>query len=345
MNSIVKSNIFRNNRNLLLTNLPFLILLLLFSVASYRYYYNSFWGPFTISRSELFSIKDAKSLKEYYLVIDGDSVLDFGLTHVEQKIEKSSKKIKSESTIGYYEVLLIDDRLLILYTKSQTDLLVYKGSVEALPSDVRNKFINKFGSDIKYTVLPFMLDTTKFHNTGYFGIFILIAGYIFVFYNLIKLLRRYLNYKVHPSFNILKYYGNPNNSKSSIDKEFQNKENCLFLNKCKFSRSWLIIPKFYKTYFINLGYIVWIYKRQTKYIINFIPYISEYSAIIITRFGKVFEINTFTENIDKILEVIYKRMPWIFIGYSKDNLNLYRKNFSQFVFLVDERRKEYLNEK
>src|SRR6266478_2950072 len=232
MDSIIEPQLRRTNRNLLITNLVILVLLLLMTWAFSRYYYNFSYGPFACSRGDLLSITNPESRKEYFVIIQGDSVFDSGFSHVQRTYDKYTNHLKSEWTTGYYELLLINQKLLIVYTEHPSISINYTGSLDTIPHDLRKEFIDKSESAVKETVLPYMLDATPFRTGGYWGLSLIMLVFLISIWNLQNLFRRFVNPSLHPINKSLQPYGDPVQLAGSIENEFRSLDRCVEFPKC-----------------------------------------------------------------------------------------------------------------
>ena len=344
MENVTKYHIRRTTRNTLVTNLFVLALLLLITWTVHTYYYNFFFGPFPLSGADLVAIHNIESREQYFVTVNGDTTYDTGIYQVEKDVDQSSKLVRSQTTKGYYQALLIDHRLLIVYTEHQSTATSFSGVLSHIPYDLQEEFIDKTDSTVHDAFLPFYLDATSFRSSGYWGLVFLLPVYGITFWILRKAIRMSRNPSLHPIYNSLQQYGDPVEISNSIDNEFLIQEHFTKLPGCTLSASWLVVTNFYKTDFIPINDILWIYKQRTKHSVNFIPSGSSYKAILITRSGNRMEINAKEKAVNTILETIFQRIPWIQIGYSDQLMKIFRKDLQQLTANVDTRREELLQQ-
>lgn len=173
------------------------------------------------------------------------------------------------------------------------------------------------------------------------------GGWVFVVFESPLLILCILNFRKyilrretpsqHPIHKSLNLYGDPDSLITQIDNEFRSNEKLVFFSKSAITNSWLLIPNMFTAHFIPLSYIIWIYKHRTTNLINFIPLIT-YKSIIITRNGLQFDMPNSQAKVNKALEAIYERVPWIQVGYSKDLMHLRNTNLREFVSAIDTRK-------
>ena len=88
--------------------------------------------------------------------------------------------------------------------------------------------------------------------------------------------------------------------------------------------------------------LVWIYKKQTKHSINFIPTGTTYEVVIHLRDGQITTQSAAAAVVDQVLAALAQGCPWIAAGYSEELNKLWTKSRQEFVAEVDARRQEYL---
>lgn len=338
--STIEYQIGRSNRNFLISNLILLVLLILVAWSASRYYYNFFWGPFNISREELVSIDSPQSRQEYFVVVQGDTVIDSGYSKVEQTINHFADKVQSQQTVGLYQLLFVNHRLLIVYTKGPSTEISYSGSLETIPSDLRTTLVKEIRSEDSVITLPYMLNATSFRNDGYLGLFILLPTVMIVLWNLRKVIRRSIDHSVHPIYKSLERHGDARQIAGSIDNEFRAQLHLVELMKCSLTENWLIVPHFLTSEFVPLSQILWIFNEKIKHSIDFIPIFSTYKAVVITYSGERIEIGSRESTVNKILSTIQERIPWVAFGFSERFNKLFRKDHRLLIAEVERQREE-----
>ncbi len=337
MENIIESEIRRTSRNLLLTNLGILIFCLLVFFSNLRYYKNFFEGPFNISKQELISIKDPSARQEYYITIKGDSIYDSGYYQIEQTLDKYSKAVKSERKVASYDLLDLDDKSLLVHSEYPEHSTTLTGYLDYKPNDLRKEF-----ADDKF--LPFMIYTSRFKASGYFGLIILIPLFLLSLWNIQNAIFRLENPAKHPIHKSLKQFGDISQIESSIINEFHNQDQYLKIPKAHLSKSWLVIPRFFKTDYIHNNSLIWLYKVHTKHSVNWIPTGSTYKIKIFLKEIKYIAISYDQNEADYFLKIIYKRNPWVHLGYSDKLNNELHSKPRLFIDVVEYRRNEMLNE-
>jgi hypothetical protein len=343
MENIIELEIRRTSKNLLLFNLGLLIFGILLYCSFIKYYHNFFDGPFQISKQELISISDPTSHEDYFVTIKGDSIFNSGYYQTEQTLDKYSKEVKYESKIGIYNILILNNKLLLVYSKNGESSTTLTGSLDCVPNDLRKKLIDK-SKFSNYILLPFMLDTSGFKGRGYFGLIILIPLFLISLWNIQNSIRRLIKPSIHPIYKSFKQFGDTLQVENSIIDEFRRQNQYLKIPKAHLSRNWLVITRFFKTSFVNTNSVIWIYKKHTKHSVNRIPYWNSYKVMLFIKEIKFIEIPCNESEVEYFIKIFYQRNPWLYLGYSEKTNNQLHTNPKEFIQYVEYKKKEILNE-
>lgn len=87
--------------------------------------------------------------------------------------------------------------------------------------------------------------------------------------------------------------------------------------------------------------LIWIYKKQTRHSVNFIPTGSTYEVIMHTRDGAERTMSASCKVVDQVLQTLAGGCPWIVAGYSDQLKNLWSSSKVDFIAEVDARRQEF----
>jgi hypothetical protein len=200
MENTLLSIIARSNRKTLLISLCILLFIGLFIWFNKNYYYNAIYGPFPKTKHELISITDFNKEKECYLQVSGDKVFNSGITQIQQQVDKYSKRVESENTVGFYQVLLLDNKCLVLYSNNQDSSTQRVGALTSLSTDLRKKIVKSAEMEDGDWLLPFMLDTTAYSTYAYIGLSLLVPALILSLLSLVNAIRRTIDPNKHPFY-------------------------------------------------------------------------------------------------------------------------------------------------
>ena len=198
MDEVLAAEIKQATTRQFLTNLGVVILVALIIWGYSKYYYNFIYGPFSISSSQLSSISNPNSIREYFITVKGDTIFDSGFTQIEKQVDNYTKKVTSQSAVGYYQLLLVNDRLLIVLTEHQSTSKQWVGTLVPVPDDLRKNLIEDPELKISEMCLPIMLDTAPFRRYGYVGLAILIPALAISLWNIYSSVRRLVDPSLHP---------------------------------------------------------------------------------------------------------------------------------------------------
>jgi len=87
--------------------------------------------------------------------------------------------------------------------------------------------------------------------------------------------------------------------------------------------------------------LIWIYKKQTKHSVNFIPTGTTYEVIMNLRDGREKTMSGAAKVVEHILHTLAVGCPWIVAGYSKELDATWTRKRKDFIADVDARRQAY----
>jgi hypothetical protein len=212
----------------------------------------------------------------------------------------------------------------------------------------RNLFIFNLG----LTLLASWVISWFFFDFKILGKIILVALLLaFPIYNFYKLYRRLENPLNHPDYKSLLRLGNPSEIAKHIEEDFS--KNIIFpenegfsqSNKLKITPNWIMMKGFFHFHIIHVTELVWVYIKQTKHSVNFIPTGSTYSLIFNSTYMKNMEVEIKGEMLGEskkeksgsLIEVIHSIAPWAIYGFSEEIKALWETNPGALVQEVNQR--------
>ena len=142
----------------------------------------------------------------------------------------------------------------------------------------------------------------------------------------------------HPLFAKLAKYGTLQDVRARIDAEIRGEGGGEKFGAIQVTTNWLIHAGAYKTEVMASRDIAWAYPKVTKHYHSGIPTGKTYSSIIRDTKGQSIEVAGKKDAVPKLLESLQERMPWVWIGFSKELDALWRKDKPKFFQLIDQRR-------
>lgn len=327
----------RCNRNLLLVNalIPIAVILVIF--LSYNYYYNFFFGPFSMDAATVTAIRDLENQKKEYVTVTGSDVFHTGLQILETRYEEGTNRVITSKVTTDYLYLVVNDLLLVVKAAPNSTGLSYTGALTTIPADVKAELISIVAeegvsfTDFDRIVLPFMVDAQYSNAIGYIGIFACIPLFLLAVWNLIRYGRRVSDPLEHPIYKKLGKYGAPEAVASNIDQDIAS-TGVPVTKTIIISDSWLVKKNFFGLTLVPLKDAVWMYKHITKHRVNYvIPAGKSYSLVIHLKNKKRTQIVMSQKNVDTAIELILRKSPHIVSGYSDVLAYLWNKNFSAFL--------------
>jgi len=174
-----------------------------------------------------------------------------------------------------------------------------------------------------------------------FGLVLTVLIFGFVGYLSYKVYVRYKDFKKSPVYLQIKRFGDDKKIINSLNRELSNEKNMLVFGTLILTDCWLINTSFLNFFIMNLNELCWVYINQTKHSVNFIPTGSSYKLIVNFLEGKERHFSLGSNSV-KLLEEIYKRTPWVVIGFDEGLLYEWRKKKEEFILEVVHQREQYL---
>ncbi len=208
---------------------------------------NGLWSK-KVYLDEKTSIKRFYIDNKYYLKFDDPNTFHSG---VEQVYENSlNYKLYINplkpiyGTSGEYIISSIGDKYMIIKVKKYDENMTsFKGVVVETGDDFPPSIINESDLDIdKKKVLPFIFDTTRGIEKFYYVWALIILSIFSVnIYNYIKIIKIKIDYRKHPIYNKLAFFGDNACIMDQIDSEIQGSQHSK--QKTIYTDSWVIWRK------------------------------------------------------------------------------------------------------
>jgi hypothetical protein len=330
----VAHQIRRTNRNLLILGTALLAIIAAIVSFTWREVYNYIFGPFPIQTSELTAIWNPDQPKRYFLKVQGEKSFSTGMRVVDADHKENVRAV--------VVALVVGKRLLLVKTPSDSHQLEFKGALTAMPPEVQSgtvDAIEKKYPNLKGAFLPFMLDATGFRDSD--SILVAVFGFLLTGMGLFLVglsILRMATPEKHPLFAKLERYGQLQDVRMRIDSDMRSEGGGEKFGGLHITTNWLIHAAAYKTHVMSARDVVWAYLKITKHYHNGIPTGKTYSAIIRDSKGQSVEVSGKKDSVPKLLEAMQRRMPWIFIGYTKELDALWHKEKPKFYQLMEQRR-------
>ena len=105
---------------------------------------------------------------------------------------------------------------------------------------------------------------------------------------------------------------------------------------------WLIKKSFFTFDFFNTSDICWVYIKQTKQSVNFVPVGTTYQIILNMRSGKELAKMINEKDQQYMMEFVHKNAPWAAFGFSEELKQMWRKKKREFISLVEKRYDDFV---
>jgi len=344
-NNYIGGEIRRSNRNLLIVNAVLVLIVVGIFVLSGRYLYNALAGPFPMTVDGLADIKDPQTASKYFVSLHGVQAREAGLQIMDQRVNKYSRKVTSESLSAVYFAFPVRTKLLLLKSPSTKAGQDYDGALVAVPKDVRDWYNGKLrprNLEFNDVFMPYMIDATSFRTEAYWLLAICGPLLLLGLYNLFKGVTRASNYASSPIAKQLALIGPPEQVAAAIQNEILQYGNRSPLKGTMLTASWLMRSSFYGLKVSHLNDILWLYQKVTKHTTNGVPTGTTFSVTIGDRNGSRFECGGKQPEVVKFIETVYAGVPWVVTGYSPDLNTKFTKQRAEFAAMVQQRRDQLL---
>jgi hypothetical protein len=339
-NSLVHSTIRRSNRNQLILCAVGAFLLVGLAALNIRYFYNFFFGPFPADRQMLLAATDVGTLRQYFVKISGDQVLDTGAQEVSRNTKTGSERVTAS-----FMALLLDDQFLIVKAPDDKETTTFTGYLEAMPSDVRTEIIadiEREVPEVRGAFLPYMLNTESFRGTGYVALGLGIPLFGLCLWGLARAIRRTNDPSTHPILRALGRFGPPDYVASQIDAEMI--ATTSKVGGVHLTPNWLVHAGSANLSATRIEDVVWAYKQVTQHRTNGIPTGKTYAAQIWDRHGVRITVTGKEPVVTQALEAVAQRVPWVLAGYSPELEKTWKQNRAAVVDAVEQRRRQVLGQ-
>ncbi|MFA6451752.1 MAG: DUF6709 family protein [bacterium] len=300
-----------------------------------RYFRNFLQGPYDFSASDLDAIQDVYTTPRYFVRVAGSQAADTGVKEI---TDKTINGIKTGESVSNFYALAVGDKFLIC-NSSRGSKTTYTGELTPFSYDLTEQFFGTTAAKaVQDSFYPFYLNDNSFRETGYCVIFwyLVLAGLLV--WQLLPVFRQLKDPAAHPAISRVRRWGDPVGQTVAAQREADKP-------RLKAKKGWRITDhfifqaSFFSFDLLRFSDLDWAYKKVTKNSINMIPIGKSYEVILICRDGAA-TIPCKSKSMDAILELAQQRAPWAFIGFSDELSEFFKKNTSEFISAVEERKRE-----
>ncbi len=300
---------------------------------SFNAYYNLLAGPFTVTKDYVLGLNDVGQAKQYHVTIEADDALDTGYSYVTSENGRETGRKN-------YTALVLDDRLLLVETKSDVNNRSHTGALVNISREVQREVLDELVKEVPEldgAFLPFMLESEEFKTNTILGLVAAVICLLIAIWGVLRAFLRLSDVNRHPIMRALQRYGDPEEIADQIDHEVNS-----YTDKkgnIKLTRNWLVHQQGLTFNAARLNDVVWMYKHvlKTKYY-GVVTVAKTYSVYVWDRHGHCVTITSKEKQVDEMLQVIYQRAPWIIVGYDQQLEKEWKKNRAEVVASVDQRR-------
>jgi hypothetical protein len=343
-NNYIGSQIRRANRNLMVMNAVLMAILVVVLVISRRYLYNALAGPFPTTVDAIGGLSDPETLDHYFVSIQGVQAVRAGLQVMDQRVNKYTRAVQSETLAATYFAVRTHGKLLLIKSPAAAPAMSYTGALVTAGKDVKDFYETKLRArnlNFNDVFLPIVLDATSFRAPAYWELGICIPLLLLGLFNLGKGVVRGMDPKNSPVAKALSKYGPPEQIAAGIQNELAQYGNRSPLRHTVLTVSWLLRESYYNLQAVHLNDVVWAYQKVTRHRTNGIPTGTTFGVIVGNRNGKRMECAGKQPEVIKMIEAIHAGVPWIMAGYSAELNTMFAQRPAEFAAMVDQRRNQF----
>jgi len=304
--------------------------------------FNELAGPVPMSESTLLKTSDPSKLWRYNVTVSADQISSPVYQDVNVYQNRDTGKQERVEVTSTYQMLVLNDALLMVRLRGDqlSTAKHHSGALVMLPQDVRDNLGSNLSDSVRKSLLPVMLDETRFDGTAPFWLSVFVCAIGFALWNIKKYLNRRENPSDHPISAQLKKYGNPNQVALEIEQEMKNPMARADIACAILTPSWLIIRTIWGAHVVKLEDLLWVYPKEVHHSINFIPTGTSRSMIFGTNDKRLLEVSCSQREITKLMHTAATLAPWVYKGYAQDVHAAWYNNFQEMCDNVEAAKQE-----
>lgn len=235
-------------------------------------------------------------------------------------------------------VLLVGETILLVRTGLHApEATTYEGYLVNTPGYAVgqvNKVIKEIkdanpGVDLPFKAAPLMLEATRGRTDGalhlLWGLIGLFCGWL-----MLKAWREIRQPELHPVFNSLKTRGDHRSLAAEIDREVNGAG--YPVSQVIVTPHWLVQQGFMNLNLVPLDSIAWTYKKvTTTKAYGVVTTNVTYELILRTTGGQSVSVQCKEDEVMRIMELVYERVPWVMVGYDKELETLFNTRRAEFL--------------
>jgi hypothetical protein len=328
---LIGENIRRSNRNLLISNIVLVAVLVGSAVLLRGFLYNFFSGPLTVNAADIPKMGDPDSMSRYWVRVVFDPA----------DIEENGWKISGDKRdTAHYKVLDIPKGRMLMNFETKDPGTSMEGELTYLTSEANEHVVpNLEPGGSKF--LPVMVDQASIRQGGWWFCIIWSLLMLLGIWNILKAARRASNPALAPVCHVLKRFGEPAEIAVGIDAEY--KAGAQATGNVQLTQSWLMRRKAYGLDLVYLGDAVWAYRKEVKRRTNGVYTGTTFSSVVRDKYGKSLDLVLKKEQVDQLLANIHSAVPWVIVGYDKKLDQMWnKKRRPELLQVVEKRKADYL---
>lgn len=343
--TFVFKQIKRVLRNMLLLNGIIFIAAFTYLLGRTSSFINIVSGPREVKVSQLDTIKTEGIFRRDYIKVTGDEAKPLDVNYVKYEYNKYSKEVKNKTVEGKYMAVRDGKKVVIvlvapdkIYKKDFSGWLI---PLQEGQGDYLRSLAKLAVPDTKDSVvLPYMIDGLIYDQFDGRIIFAAFAALAVTLWNFVRSIKFWFKPERHKIYKSLWRYGDPQKTIVAIENDKYYYEAGVKFGRVTLFKSWLIAESFLSIKVIGMDNVMWMYKKETKQYLNYIPAGKEYSLVACSSDRRIDTIKMKRKDLDDLLMVVKEQYPWIVTGYTEEIKTMWNMRFKDFMAYVYNKKKE-----
>src|SRR5256885_4071127 len=292
-------------------------------------------GPAELNETKLQSSASGAIGIRNYVRVRGRNTTPTGIAEIRTTTRNGN--VESEAEVGEYMAMVVGEHVLLVEAQPNDRRNSYVGGLRELSSDLREEFFSKVSDpQLRSATFPLLLDATGSYYEDLLWFAPVLVGFGLGMWFLKKSSKQQDAPETHPICKSLSAYGSLFSVVPEIDGEIL--AGAWTCGGATFTKNWIVRCWMMRADVIRRGEIVWVYRKEIKRRVHFVPAGRTISAVIRDSKGRSVDISGTAEKVDSILEEVLRSQPWVIAGYNKDLEKQYRTELQTFVAEVARRK-------
>ncbi len=317
-------------KNALVPAFLFLLAALVLFLCCFRYAYNTVLGPFKLSSAELSACRNANFLLKYYLLVSGKTALITPFYFHESNKARIRNNAGSQAAAGrisaYFFLLPLKDGYLLVRSPNSVARSIYTGELKNMPAGLHSGLKAKLEKAIpglgKRLFRVMLISGEDFESS--FNLILLV--FLILVFSGCGFFLRAKRISLEDENGVLARSLAAGSDYSAwlaeIEKEISLSGPDADAGLLMLLANWVLIPDSSGLQARKLASLVWVYAVKSESLFSS----ASHKLVIICKNGDKIELSGTAVEVDQSVNVLSRRLPWLYKNYTAEIDELWRKN-------------------